>query len=187
MPVSRHLTPLRTTIGQMPIFRQQAAPLRRRAKKHKANISKAFSGRSAPTYLGISTATAGSTAASRIKRGKLMTAAPKFRIDVAINDLLTAPTQRQPAPAPPKGLTLPKPVFPQFPERLNDPVQQFRPRSGNGGFAISTVLHAAGCSRMCVRARCPESSTPSRRISLSSTSATWTAGTAGRMTTRSRA
>src|SRR5499427_7806363 len=49
-----------------------------------------------------------------------MTAAPKFRIDVAINDLLTGSGQRPPAPAAPQGLTLPNPAFPQFPERLND-------------------------------------------------------------------
>ncbi len=45
---------------------------------------------------------------------------PVFRIDVAINDLLTRSPQ---APVPPvsKGLTLPEPVFPQFPEKLADP------------------------------------------------------------------
>jgi hypothetical protein len=38
-------------------------------------------------------------------RGKeSMTAAPKFRIDVAINDLLTGPSQRPPAPAAPRAL-----------------------------------------------------------------------------------
>jgi hypothetical protein len=35
-----------------------------------------------------------------------MTAAPKFRIDVTINDLLTSPDQRPPAPAEPKGVYL---------------------------------------------------------------------------------
>ena len=45
---------------------------------------------------------------------------PVFRIDVAINDLLIRSPQ---APVPPvsKGLTLPEPVFPQFPEKLADP------------------------------------------------------------------
>jgi hypothetical protein len=46
--------------------------------------------------------------------------AVKFRIDVAIHDLLTNAPQA-PRPAEAKGLTLPRPVFPQFPERLNDP------------------------------------------------------------------
>jgi hypothetical protein len=41
-----------------------------------------------------------------------MTAAPKFRIDVAINDLLTGGSQRPPVPAEPKGLVLLDPVFP---------------------------------------------------------------------------
>jgi hypothetical protein len=50
-----------------------------------------------------------------------MTATPKFRIDVTINDLLTSVGQRPPAPAEPKGLSLPNPVFPQHAERLIDP------------------------------------------------------------------
>jgi hypothetical protein len=49
------------------------------------------------------------------------TAAPKFRIDVAINDRLTNADQRAPAPADPKSLSLPNPVFPEFSERLKDP------------------------------------------------------------------
>jgi hypothetical protein len=49
-----------------------------------------------------------------------MTTAAKFRIDVAIHDLLINSAQRPPAPAKAKGLALPQPIFPQFPERLND-------------------------------------------------------------------
>jgi hypothetical protein len=49
-----------------------------------------------------------------------MATAAKFRIDVAIHDLLMNSSER-PAPAEAKGLTLPTPVFPQFPERLSDP------------------------------------------------------------------
>ena len=45
----------------------------------------------------------------------------KFRIDVAIHDLLTNSAHRPPAPVEPKGLSLPEAVFPQHPERLNDP------------------------------------------------------------------
>jgi MoaA/NifB/PqqE/SkfB family radical SAM enzyme len=51
----------------------------------------------------------------------MTTAAPKFRIDVAINDLLTNASQKPPAPAEARGLTLPVPVYPQHPERLDDP------------------------------------------------------------------
>jgi hypothetical protein len=56
-----------------------------------------------------------------------MTAARKFRIDVAINDLLTSASQRSPAPTEFKGLSLPDPVFPQFPERLKDPGPEVPP------------------------------------------------------------
>jgi len=51
----------------------------------------------------------------------MTTAAPKFRIDVAINDLLTSANQKAPAPAEARGLTLPVPAYPQHPERLLDP------------------------------------------------------------------
>src|ERR1700686_5274036 len=44
-----------------------------------------------------------------------MPTAEKFRIDVAPHALLVNSTQRPPAPAEPSGLTLPQPVFPQFP------------------------------------------------------------------------
>jgi MoaA/NifB/PqqE/SkfB family radical SAM enzyme len=49
------------------------------------------------------------------------TAQPAFRIDVAINDLLLHSNVRPPAPPRPKGATLPEPVFPQFPDLLDDP------------------------------------------------------------------
>ncbi len=46
---------------------------------------------------------------------------PTFRIDVAINDLLTKSAPQPPAPPASKGATLPEPVFPQHPEWLSDP------------------------------------------------------------------
>src|SRR5215467_11045431 len=66
-------------------------------------------------------------------RLRSMTAAPKFRIDVAINDLLVSGDRRRPVPAEPKGLSLPDPVFPQFPERLSDPGLEVPPERQNGG------------------------------------------------------
>jgi hypothetical protein len=48
-----------------------------------------------------------------------MATAAKFRIDVAIHDLLMNSVGGRPARA--RELTLPGPIFPQFPERLNDP------------------------------------------------------------------
>jgi hypothetical protein len=50
-----------------------------------------------------------------------MASAAKFRIDVAINDLLKNSEDSRPTPPEPKGLTLPEPVFPQYPELLNAP------------------------------------------------------------------
>jgi MoaA/NifB/PqqE/SkfB family radical SAM enzyme len=48
-------------------------------------------------------------------------APPTFRIDVAINDLLTRSASRPPEPPPAKGLALPEPLFPLRPELLADP------------------------------------------------------------------
>jgi sulfatase maturation enzyme AslB (radical SAM superfamily) len=50
-----------------------------------------------------------------------MATAPKFRIDVDIHNLLM---NSKPGPVlvpPPRGATLPEPIFPQFPEKLADP------------------------------------------------------------------
>ncbi len=49
------------------------------------------------------------------------TATPKFRIDVAIHDLLMHSNPGAPVPPPSRGATLPEPVFPQYPELLQDP------------------------------------------------------------------
>jgi MoaA/NifB/PqqE/SkfB family radical SAM enzyme len=46
-------------------------------------------------------------------------AQPAFRIDVAINDLLSS--SHPPTPPQARGATLPDPVFPQYPDLLNDP------------------------------------------------------------------
>ncbi len=62
-----------------------------------------------------------------------MATAAKFRIDVAIHDLLMNSAQRSPAPAEAKGLTLPEPIFPQFPERLNDPGPEIPPEKRKWG------------------------------------------------------
>jgi hypothetical protein len=62
-----------------------------------------------------------------------MATAPKFRIDVAINDLLVNSVQRPPAPAEAKGLTPPEPLFSQFPERLKDPGPETPPEKRKWG------------------------------------------------------
>jgi hypothetical protein len=61
-----------------------------------------------------------------------MATAAKFRIDVAIHDLLMNSAQRSPALVEAKGLTLPEPIFPQFPERLNDPGPEVPPEKRSG-------------------------------------------------------
>src|ERR1022692_3284281 len=48
-------------------------------------------------------------------------APPKFRIDVAIHDLLMNSNVKAPTPLENKGMTLPEPVFPQHPALLSDP------------------------------------------------------------------
>src|SRR6201988_2859832 len=62
-----------------------------------------------------------------------MATAAKFRIEVAIHDLLMNSSQQPPAPAQAKGLTLPEPVFPQFRERLNDPGPETPPEKRRWG------------------------------------------------------
>ena len=60
-----------------------------------------------------------------------MATVPKFRIAVDIHDLLmNAAPGPVPVP-PPKGLTLPEPVFPQHPEKLSDPGPATIPESRN--------------------------------------------------------
>ena len=51
----------------------------------------------------------------------------KFRIDVAIHDLLMNSGPQKPTPLESKGMTLPEPVFPQYPEKLNDPGPELPP------------------------------------------------------------
>jgi sulfatase maturation enzyme AslB (radical SAM superfamily) len=50
-----------------------------------------------------------------------MATAPKFRIDVDIHNLLMHSAPGPVPVPPPKGLTLPEPVFPPYPEKLSDP------------------------------------------------------------------
>src|SRR5215472_16161481 len=66
-----------------------------------------------------------------------MAAAPKFRIDVDIHNLLMS---SKPGPVlVPKatGLTLPEPVFPQSPEKLNEPGPEVAP--GKRDWTMSQV------------------------------------------------
>jgi MoaA/NifB/PqqE/SkfB family radical SAM enzyme len=56
----------------------------------------------------------------KLRKGEAVASAAKFRIDVAIHDLLMK-NPNGPAPAMTKGMELPEPIFPLHPEKLRDP------------------------------------------------------------------
>ena len=60
-------------------------------------------------------------------------ATPKFRIDMDIHDALMHSNHNRPTPPAPQGATLPEPVFPQYPELLNDPGVETPPASRQWG------------------------------------------------------
>src|SRR5208282_194809 len=80
-----------------------------------------------------------------------MATVAKFRIDVAIHDLLMNSAQRPPVPAEAMGLTLPHPVFPQYPERLNDPGPETPPEKRQWGAKDRSTSHSIRgiCSQVC--------------------------------------
>src|SRR6202008_3191900 len=68
-------------------------------------------------------------------------AATKFRIDVSIQNLLQDSNGQKPRAAGPKGLTLPVPVFTQYPEKLNDPGPEYPPE-GNRKWGARPIFRA---------------------------------------------
>ncbi|PYX62647.1 MAG: hypothetical protein DMG74_19980 [Acidobacteria bacterium] len=76
----------------------------------------------------------------------MATAATKFRIDVSIHNLLQDSNGQKPRAAEPKGLTLPVPVFPQYPEKLNAAGPEY-PAEGNRKWGARPIYRAIfGCS-----------------------------------------
>jgi MoaA/NifB/PqqE/SkfB family radical SAM enzyme len=71
----------------------------------------------------------------------MATAETKFRIDVSIHNLLQDSKGQSPRAAEPKGLTLPQPVFPQYPEKLNDPGPERAPE-GNRKWGMKPIYRA---------------------------------------------
>ena len=69
------------------------------------------------------------------------TAATKFRIDVSVHNLLKDSTGKKPSPVAPKGLSLPTPVFPQYPHKLKDPGPE-RPHEGNRNWGAKPIYKA---------------------------------------------
>ena len=56
-----------------------------------------------------------------------MSTVPKFRIDVNVHSLLMNSAAHGPELPAHKGLTLPEPVYPRFPEKLYDPGPETAP------------------------------------------------------------
>ena len=69
-----------------------------------------------------------------------MATVPKFRIDVNIHNLLMDSSRQVAKPAAAKGLALPEPVFPQYPEKLADPGPEIAPEKRN--WSLSDVHRA---------------------------------------------
>ena len=50
-----------------------------------------------------------------------MATVPKFRIDANVHSQLMNSESHGPEPTINKGMTLPEPIYPRFPEKLSDP------------------------------------------------------------------
>jgi hypothetical protein len=80
----------------------------------------------------------------------MATPAPaKFRIDVSIHNLLMNSPSGLPIVPTPKGMTLPEPIFPQYPKFLKDPGPETIPNHRDwtrsqifrvGGYVLSSTL-----------------------------------------------
>lgn len=68
----------------------------------------------------------------------------RFRVDLSIHDLLMDSNLRPPVPPAAKGMTLPEPVFPQYPELLNDP----GPEVYEGVVKQLTSLYDGACEQL---------------------------------------
>jgi len=71
----------------------------------------------------------------------MATAPTKFRIDVGIQSLLQNSNGQKPSPVLIKGLSLPKPVFPQYPDKLADPGPD-RPPEGTRKWGLHPIYRA---------------------------------------------
>ena len=71
----------------------------------------------------------------------MATAPNKFRIDVGIQNLLQNSNDRKPIPVVLKALSLPKPLFPQYPDKLSDPGPD-QPPEGNRKWGLHPIYRA---------------------------------------------
>ena len=116
-----------------------------------------------------------------------MATTPKFRIDVDIHNLLMhSSPERVKAPVS-MGVTLPEPVFPQFPEKLANPGPETPPDRRDWKWP-EVYRKMRGWLFPYIRSRVlpGDFHVPSPRTYSSSTNAISTAGTAGLTTTRLR-
>ncbi len=72
------------------------------------------------------------------------TSAPAYRLDVQLHELLMKPVERSLVPPPLGGVaqTLPQPVFPQYPELIDAPDEDFFPVSGKRKHKAKHVYRA---------------------------------------------
>jgi MoaA/NifB/PqqE/SkfB family radical SAM enzyme len=70
----------------------------------------------------------------------MATSQAKFRIDVDVHTLLNS-KERKPVPLSPQAHSLPVPVFPQYPEKLNDPGPERSP-DGNRKWGVRPIYRA---------------------------------------------
>ena len=123
-----------------------------------------------------------------VEMPKASEAAPTYRLDVQLHELLmNPPEQPRLLPPPPGGelQTLPEPVFPQYPELMTAPDEDYFPVNGKRKYKAKHVYRAAkGWAFPFFRSRImPWSSTRSLRTCSTSGSATSTVTTVGRSIT----
>ena len=70
----------------------------------------------------------------------MATSTAKFRIDVDVHSLLNS-NGRKPVPVSSRGHSLPEPIFPQYPEKLNDPGPERSP-DGNRKWGVRPIYRA---------------------------------------------
>ena len=116
-----------------------------------------------------------------------VTAPAKFRIDVDIRNLLMNSASSGPTPAVQTGATLPEPVFPQYPELLNDPGPAEIPEERDWTYP-QVWRKVRGWLLPYIRSRVmPGEFHPITAYLFWITSAIWIAGIAGPLITKSRA
>jgi len=102
----------------------------------------------------------------------MATPAPtKFRIDVSIHNLLMNSPSGLPVVPTPKGMILPEPIFPQYPELVKDPGPETIPDHRDWTRSQIWRKVRGGLFHICARALCRGISIPLLRICFSTINA----------------